>query len=156
MVWKSHDIGDTRTWGTIDNRISKWNVKGSQKSLKCRKDIILNILACYVTLPEKFQDKGMKRFDWVLKFSSSYCIRSSERKYPRRFQWSKTRREQFLIRYRFGQLWSSTKMMGQKRRGKQGKCISNFLFDCFGFYLVVLRTASYLTMPNTRACKATH
>ena len=74
-------------------QLSKRNAKGSQKSLlvKYRRDIKLNILPCYAILPAKFQDKGMKRFDWILEFSSSYWIRSSERKQPRRFHCFKTR-----------------------------------------------------------------
>ena len=79
-------------------QISKWNTKGSQKSFKYRRDVKLNILPCYVIRPAKFQDKEIKRFDWLLKFSSSYCMQSSERKYPRRFYCFKTRRKKFLIR----------------------------------------------------------
>ena len=42
-------------------------------------------------------------------------------------------------------------MMGKRRCGKRGKCKPNFLFAFVFFFLVVLRTASHLTMPGTRA-----
>ena len=96
ILSKSHDIGVKR-WGTID-KYQNGTLKVARKALYIGDIKLLYFaLLCYA-FSTKFQDKGMKRFDWGLKFSSNYCIRSSERKQPRRFHCFKTRREQFLIR----------------------------------------------------------
>ena len=97
--------------------------------------------------PAKFQDKGMKPFDWTLRYSGSYCI-SGRQKGSNQVSLYVLKQEENSfcsgsLSQAFGQLWSSIKMMARRRRGNQGKCTTNFLFVSF-FFLVQLRTASRL------------
>ena len=106
-------------------QIWKWNAKGSQKSLKYRRDIKLFCLAmlCFLL---SFKTKGWNRSirHWDIAAVIAYPVVRKEATKKISLYVLKQEENSFWsgsLSQAFGQLWSSIKMMARRRRGNQGE-----------------------------------